>query len=240
MSTQFDFGIVNGSAVRWCHSFAKKMTERGAISARDFGSGAVRNATDSLADMVEGKVAELAFAQMVAANTGIRPEVNFNIYETPLVTDTGTDLPQVRVRNECLALRGSIDVKSTRSRSHWLLVDHFRFHSDVFVVVKAMMPDDIEKSEEHWPDLFRLGVRCKVVGFAYRHDFLDAQTGMPRYLFKAGERLFNPNTGDLIGPKLKSRLNYGMPINDLRQTPDEWFELFRWIRSSVFYGATLA
>lgn len=45
--------------------------------------------------MVEGKLAELAFAQMVKANTGVTSEANFNVYDDPLITDMGTDLPHV-------------------------------------------------------------------------------------------------------------------------------------------------
>jgi len=240
VSTQFDFVTVSGNAVRGCYQFAQKVLNREAVSARDFGSTATRDHTDSLADMVEGKLAELAFAQMVKANTGVTPEANFNIYDDPMITDMGTDLPQVHCNEKRHALRLSIDVKSTRAWSHWLLVDHYRFHSDVFVIAKVAFPDDIERNEDHWPTFFRLGVKCKVVGFAYRHDFLDGQTGMPRYPFKQGERLHNPNTGDEIGPPLKSRLNFGLPMRDLRQTPEEWFELFRWLKSSVFYGRSIA
>lgn len=236
---QFDYVTVRGHLIRSCYDFAKKIYSKSAVSARDFGSDTIRDATDSISDMVEGKVAELAFAQMVHANTALSPESNFNVYDDPGITDCGNDLPQVRINKESLALRSSIDVKSTRARSHWLLVDNFRFHSDVFVIVKVNLPDDIETNSSYWPDLFRLGVRCKVVGFAYRHDFLNKQTGAPKYPFRQGERLFNPVTEDLIGPPLKSRLNYGLPINALRNNPHEWFELFRWIKSSVFYGEAI-
>ncbi len=240
MSTQFDFVTVSGNGVRACHRFAERILEKEAVSPRDFGSSQVRDYTDSIADMVEGKVAELAFAQMIRANTGIMPEVNFNVYDDQLVTDMGTDLPLVKQNQKRLALRTSIDVKSTRAWSHWMLVDHYRFHSDVFVIAKVSFPEDIEINDAHWPALFRTGVKCKIVGFAYRHDFLDPQTSTPRFPFKRGEQLFNPNTGNLIGPKLKSRLNFGFPMKDLRQSPEEWFELFRWIKSSVFYGRAIA
>ncbi len=236
---QFDYVTVRGHLIRSCYDFAKKIYNKNAVSPRDFGSDSIRDATDSISDMVEGKIAELAFAQMVHANTALSPEANFNIYDDPGITDGGSDLPQVRTNNQSLALRLSIDVKSTRARSHWLLVDNFRFHSDVFVIVKVDLPDDIESNSNHWPELFRWGVRCKVIGFAYRHDFLTTQTGDPKYPFKKGERLFNPNTGDLIGPPLKSRLNYGLPIGSLRKDTYEWFELFRWIKSSVFYGEAI-
>ncbi len=245
------------SSIKRSVDFAHKIVGTNAQSKRDFQSKLERSEIDAIADTVKGKLAELGFAEFAKWSAGLIINPDFEIYSDTLQIDFGQDVDEVMIGGKNARCRSKIDVKATRSSSQWLLVEQGKFWSDAYVLVKVLVPSDAEKNLK-W--LGSKSITATIEGFAYHFDLIDQKTKSPWFKFKQGTQLFSTKVLDnlptktfwdahtlrdwlrkmnkeekirSIGPWLKAKWNYGLPIKWLRNSDDEWNSFFQWIEKST-------
>lgn len=243
--------------IKQARDFAEAMRRRMAQSPRDFGTTSNRGATDFIADTAEGKLAELVFAKFIREFAWFDIGLDFGIYDNPSWSDYGQDIDTLELCGETFMSRSRVDIKATRWRSQWLLVERHKFWADAYIMVRLDLPPNLES------DLTGLDKKVltgNVTGFAYYFDFVDAETKRPWFPFRQGESLFNPSILrridknpncspqrlaqwlsekrasrelKLLNVKLKARENYGLPIRWLRREPRDWNQFSQWLHSSI-------
>lgn len=247
--------------VRRALTFAWKICKGDNQVETDFGrSDLPRQLVDRVADTAEGKMAELAFARFIEQHGHFSIGLDFKIYLSKLAIDYGQDIDEVignGMRHPC---RSRVDVKATRAYSKWLLVEQHKFWADAYIIVKVDLPHDIESSVNGLKQLADSKVKAEIAGFAYHFDLIDPATKEPWFLFRKGDRLFDPkilatlkpedrtnaktlsqcllglkNNSSVryLGEALKAQENFGIPMSELRKSDSEWMSLFSWIRNSA-------
>ena len=247
--------------VRRALTFAWKICKDDNQVETDFGrSDLPRQLVDRVADTAEGKMAELAFARFVEQHGHFSIELDFDIYLSKLAIDYGQDVDEVIENGIHRPCRSRIDVKATRAYSKWLLVEQHKFWADAYIIAKVDLPHDIESSVNGLKQLADSRVKAEIAGFAYHFDLIDPATKEPWFLFRKGDRLFDPKILDTIKPEdrtnakslseclhglkknssvrylgeaLKAQENFGIPMSELRKSDDDWKSLFAWIRNSA-------
>lgn len=163
--------------------FANGVMERKAMDRRDFRSGSVRTSNDYKADIVLGKLAEVAFS--IAMDWYRRPiELDWGIYDGG---DGGNDI---------LGTDKRFDIKATRMYSRFLTAAD-KNKSDYYIFVKVDLP-------RNWENSGRLPhgqITCDLVGWTTKDSKLWSSV-------QPGGRLYDPNKEQFIGPKLKGYNDY--------------------------------
>jgi hypothetical protein len=227
--------------------FAEVATFGRSQSVRDFGSGIVRSQYDQIADIAEGKIAELGFMQFLKKNFNLETVIDFNHYESIKVTDLGNDMELYIDRGEKRISTFKVDVKATKPYSKWLLVEGHKFWANAYVLIKTELPRCCESD----PYASIKGkIKVEVVGFAYYTDFIDPITRKPWIEYSSGDELIDPAYLTFASPilvkdyvqthsvvrlqcTLKSPSNYGLPVSHLRKDKDEWKNLIYKVRTST-------
>jgi len=185
---------------------------------------------------IEGKFAEVAFAQILETYFSIDAQVDWRIYGDYEQTDDG-DLEYLLGDDGVeYSPAVGVDVKKTKPWNQWLAIRREIFDryepSDPLVLAKLSLNDDLDldqwRETECWDDvdadqLFRdrllayaednFPVGVDFVGAAYPEEFTDA--------FQAGDQLYDPDTGATLGDPLK-RDNMGIHVEDLISTRRRW------------------
>ena len=257
MNGDFRNVVVTQTEVQTCLEFAKQFTSNSSQkSDLDFGhSNKPRDSTDSFADAATGKIGELAF-QKVCAKLNFKISVDFQITAGRHNIDYGQDIPEIEVGGKSHTPLISIDIKTVKGFSHWLLLESHKHWASVLVLITTDLPSDAEK------DLtaFNKDVKCEFIGFAYLLDFYDS-SGVPWFSYKEGGKLLSPSFVDklykeavdkhgivtlrkqlttaykelpqtteiVIGPPLKCPLQVGLPRKFLRKSENELIELLKFI-----------
>lgn len=257
MNGDFRSVVVTQTEVQTCLEFAKNFTSNTSQkSDLDFGhSNKPRDSTDSLADVATGKIGELAF-QKVCVKLNYKVGVDFQITAGRHNIDYGQDIPEIEVGGRSLTPLISIDIKTVKGFSHWLLLESHKHWASVLVLITTDLPSDAEKNLT----AFNKDVKCEFVGFAYLLEFYDSR-GIPWFTYKEGMKLLSPSFVDKlykkaidnhgivtlrqqltmaykelgqttkinIGPPLKCPLQVGLPRNFLRKSESELIELLKFI-----------
>jgi hypothetical protein len=245
--------------VQVCLEFAKKFTSSStAKSDLDFGHNLLpRDLTDAIADSATGKIGELAFKK-ICASLGFNIGIDFKIKPGRHNTDFGQDINEIEVDGRQLTPLISIDIKTTKSNSQWLLLETHKHWASVLVLIVANLPNAAESNLDAFIDS---DIDCSFIGFAYLSDFYDAKS-MPWFKYTNGMRLLDPSIVDCmykyafeesgavtlktqltkfyskscvdkrkiqIGPALKCPEQVGLPRKFLRTTKDELVELMKLI-----------
>jgi hypothetical protein len=220
-----------------------------------------RSLVDQVADTTEGKLAELAFSKFAEKKYNLRIEVDFKIYLGMHHIDYGNDIPSIIISDETLECRSRVDIKATRLYSKWLLVERHKFWADAYIIVKVDLPQDIESNLDGLTKLASSSVEAEVCGFVYHFDLIDSKSNEPWFVFRKGEKLFDPVILKKISKKLltspvsiknalnelsqdglvryhncylKAKENFGVPIELTRKSKDEWNAFFCWIKGSSY------
>lgn len=236
--------------------FGRKILEKNAQSNKDFGSTKARQYNDNFADIIEGKIAEIGFAEFYKNQTGNKIVLDFNVYPDPLTIDYGQDIDKLIVNSKVHFLKSRIDIKATKMFSKWLLVESHKFWADAYILIKVDIPSDSEINLSSLLNFVKNNdVKVTIAGFAYYFDLVDNETKKPFIGFNQNQRLFRPDNLNKIpnwspntimeyisknpedfppmGPILKSPKNFGLPISKLRNSDLEWSTFFNWIHSSL-------
>lgn len=185
---------------------------------------------------IEGKLAEVAFMHLLEEYFELRSQVDWRIYGDYTTTDDGDLQHLLGPDNEQYDLGVDIDIKKTKPWNSWLAVrteifDHIPEDAPV-ILSKLRIDDDLQldewKATGSWDDVdeddeFRdrllefadntFPIHVEFVGSAYPAEFTDE--------FEKGERLYDPTTGDSLGPPLK-RPNAGIHVDNLDARACRW------------------
>ena len=185
---------------------------------------------------IEGKLAEVAFTDLLSSHFNVDACVDWRIYGEYDVTDEGDLHYLLDDEGEQYPPGVHFDIKKTKPWNSWLAVrkEIFDKIDDEAPVVlsKMRIADDIQldewESTNSWEevdqdDQFRsrvldfadamFPIDVEFVGSAYPHEFEDS--------FAKGDRLYDPVSGSRIGPELK-RPNEGIFVENLNSTPERW------------------
>lgn len=241
---------LNKSEISSSFDFAEKATYGRSQSKRDFGSQIIRTQKDQIADISEGKMAEIGFKHFLETNFRVDVEIDFNHYSELHEIDFGSDIEEIKCSDGNPRIcTYKIDVKTTRPYSQWLLVEGHKFWSNAYVLVKTDLPRNYERDPY---SIAKSDVKTEITGFAYHYDFIDPLTKKPWIGYSRGDCLLNPkdiplknppapvNVKELLqnstirtlGLPLKSPTNYGIPILWLRNERKEWEKLIECINYS--------
>jgi hypothetical protein len=185
---------------------------------------------------VEGKMAEVAFSQLLEDHFGIESAVDWRIYGDYEVTDDGDLQYLVGDDGEQYPLATDMDIKKTKPWNQWLAVReeiYDRLADDApILLTKLRIESDIDVSP--WDDTDDWGevdedeeFRGRLLTFAETEFPLEVEfdgvvwkDGFTDY-FEAGDRLYDYTSGSEIGPELK-RNNWGINVEDLDRSPSTW------------------
>ncbi len=200
---------------------------------------------------IEGKIAEVAFAQLLSEHFGVDGAVDWRIYGSYDVTDEG-DLHYLLDDDGNKYPPGvHFDIKKTKPWNSWLAVrkeifDHIDANAPVILskmrIKKDIQLDEwedtndwdvVDKDEEFRNRLLSFAkdmfpVEVEFVGTAYPHEFEES--------FAKGDRLYNPMNGNDIGPRLK-RPNEGIFVENLDCTVERWNRVVAEICGEMPYGS---
>ncbi len=228
--------------------FAEEATFGNSQSKRDFGSSDMRNKLDQIADISEGKIAEIGFSRFLKENFNISTEVDLKHYADVKGTDFGNDIESLfNCIGEARTCTFKVDVKTTKPYSKWLLVESHKFWANAYVLIKTALPRGTE--QDPYANI-KGSVKVEVVGFAYYTDFIDSETKKPWIEYSRGDCLVYPEDLEIDAPvkikdlyrdssirrmgfPLKSNSNYGLPAYLLRNSKDEWGSLISKVIASI-------
>lgn len=191
-----------------CYSFAEEVVKLHSQKEGDFGTKEKRNAPTMMADLILGKMAEIIFKKEYESKIpNSRVELDFNHYLDPNHLDDGD--VKIYIDNQLFPIR--IDIKSSTSKSRWLLVESYKlfdnnkkFLSDryVFVRFNDTVPGNPQLRKDPYKILNEYDKHIpsgKIVGWAIGEDFISSADKKGFFEFKKDQRLLNV---DLI-PKVK-------------------------------------
>lgn len=228
-----------------------------------------RSAEDFVIDVVEGKLSEFVFNAFFNLLTDYNFEVDTRIYEGTTVTDGGNDVQIIYdTENNRWLSNLKVDIKSSKMRAQWLLVEETKALADVYVKIKMQFEDERfipkgiienqklasdssnkykEKLIDELLDRFSGNYYGEIAGFAYITDIIDPITKYPWFKFEHGRNLIKVSEVNEIithDPKLnetlmknyndvlrkypvdlKAKSNFGIPIDFLRNSLEEWLSL---------------
>lgn len=164
-----------------CASFAVSVEQ----SQRQFGSQDQRQRSQMILDTFEGKLAEVAFAQL-ARGYGYNLALDFDLYVKGQ-TDNGSDVTTITYRGETRLVSAKVDVKGIGARSSWLLVESHKFGADLYVLIRHRLSRE-RLQQMVLVDRIVEDIPVEVVGFAHRTMF-TAPDGSPYVELMRGERL---------------------------------------------------
>ena len=241
---------ISDSDVKKCYEFATEAARTRSQSWNDFGrTDKKRGIIDQVADIIEGKLAEIGFARFCERHTEMTCELDFEHYSSREVVDFGNDVQFLSINGKKYVNPMKIDVKSTRRYSKWLLIEQFKFWSSVYVLIKVNLDRDFEKFPSKVLDS---NVKCFICGFCYYYDFFDLKNHVPYVVYRKGDRLFDYDMdGEFcrdtlsfsdfvqtmlsderrLGMEMKAHVNYAMPVKFLRNQVEEWTKLFGALKS---------
>ncbi len=197
---------------------------------------------------VSGKLAEVAFSQLLETYFDCNSAVDWRIYDGYTNTDDG-DLQHLintttherpsggtRTTHEQYDLGVELEVKKTKPWNSWLAIRdeiYTRMADDApIVLTKLHIDTDIQldkwKDARDWDAVDTDGVfKERVVEFAAREFPLDVSFVGAVYkdeftdYFNQGDYLYDPETGNTLGDGLK-RDNYGIHVDDIPNNPARW------------------
>lgn len=185
---------------------------------------------------IEGKLAEVAFSDVLERWFDVESKVDWRIYGDYETTDNGDLRCVLDDEGRSHQIGVDVDVKKTKPWNSWLAVrkETFKRLSENAPVVlsKLRIEDDIQL--DPWEDVgdwdtvdsdseFRkrlldfademFPLKVEFVGTAYPSEFTES--------FEKGDRLYDPVTGEDIGPRLK-RPNRGIFVENLDASAKRW------------------
>lgn len=185
---------------------------------------------------IEGKLAEFAFTQLLEEYFDVSGAVDWRIYGDYTTTDDG-DLQYLLDDDDVeYELGVDFDLKKTKPWNSWLAVREEIYEkiddNAPVILSKLRIENDIQLDDwqysEKWEDVDTDGVfRDRLLSFADEEFPIDVEFVGTVYkdeftdYFKKGERLYQPQTGDKIGPELK-RPNHGIHVDRLKNSPQRW------------------
>lgn len=188
---------VTAEEIESCFTFAEELYEKNAASQKQFGRiDIIREKYDFIADHVLGKAAEFALCTFLSRHFGIQFEVDLNVWDDPLVHDEGNDLSVLYLDGKTHHLPIKVDIKGTRVRSKWLVVEKHKitsFKTHAYVIVRLLdLPNG--KTFENNPYAYRgKPWDARVEGFALISDLMETSSETGWFEFKKGDRLFSPH-----------------------------------------------
>lgn len=185
---------------------------------------------------IEGKLTEVAFTQLLEDQFNVGAAVDYRIYGDYTTTDNGDLQYLVDDAGEHYEPGVEFDLKKTKPWNSWLAVReeiYDKIDDDAPVILTKMRIEpelqvDPWETADGWDsvnenDEFRdrlldysgkaFPVEVDFVGTAYPYEFTDH--------FDQGSKLYNPDTGNDIGPPLK-RPNEGIAVGDLDSRAERW------------------
>jgi len=204
----------------------------------DFGSTLHRDKIDVIADNINGKLGEIAFAKL-CAERGILIDLDFEVRQGRENSDGGNDIPSYEIDGTKYQNTCKTDIKTSRSYAKWLLVDKSKFGADNYILMTTSLPKDFEQN----PVCPSAGIKITFEGFASDSDFFKADKA--KWQYNKNDRLYDPETlpkgvesrDDLeellsystrksleIGGFLKSPCQYGLPKKNLNPDLDKCIE----------------
>lgn len=150
-----------------CIDFAEQAWNKKSQSSRNFG-GIERTINQFMADQIEGKLSEVLFRNFLKEK-GIDVTLDFEHYLDMMTTDDGDFNFQ--------GLTSKVDIKGSSSRAQWLLVEDYKFNSDVFVMVcfNDRFPNNKQLRENPYILLNDFEYEGEVKGWAKQEDFFDSE-----------------------------------------------------------------
>lgn len=150
----------------------------------DFGNKDLpRDEVDRVADAALGKLGELAFSKL-CAQKGYKINMDFGLHTGRHNTDLGQDIQSIVVDGVPRVPLLLVDIKTTKSHSHWLLLEKHKYWASVIVMMTANVPKDVEKNLS----VFNNEISCDYKGFAFFSDFFDIE-GRPWFEFSQQNKL---------------------------------------------------
>lgn len=180
MSDAIKFAVPAEMVIK-CATFAVSVEQ----SQRQFGSQDQRQRSQMILDTFEGKLAEVALAQL-ASGYGYRVALDFDLYSLGR-GDGGSDVSVLTRAGESRLVSAKVDVKGIGPRSSWLLVESHKFGADVYVLVRHCLSRE-RLQQMVLIDRIVEDIPVEVVGFAHRTMF-TAPDGLPYVELVRGERL---------------------------------------------------
>ena len=185
---------------------------------------------------IEGKLAEVAFTELLDHYFDVQSEVDWRIYGDYETTDNGDLQHLLNDDGEEVPLGVDFDIKKTKPWNSWLAIRDEIFtkidEDAPIILTKMRIEDEIQldpwENADNWKavdqdDEFRrrlldfadsiAPIKVEFVGTAYKNEFEEH--------FEQGERLYDPRTGEKIGPELK-RSNTGMFVDNLNNKAGRW------------------
>ncbi|MED4582505.1 ATP-dependent helicase [Brevibacillus choshinensis] len=247
---------VTAEEIDACFKFAEDLYEKKAASQKQFGRGdIIRGKNDFIADHVLGKAAEYALSRFLNNHFGFQFKVDMNVWNNPLVHDEGHDLSVFTMDGQTYHLPIKVDVKGTRERSKWLVVEKHKitvFQTQVYIIVRILNIPTGKRFEENPYNYKGRDWDTKIEGYAMFSDLMEPSSETGWFEFNEGDRLYNPDVliplrnvinklstvqfhkelksllfamseqSKYIGPPLDCKVNFGLPLNWLRNDMQEW------------------
>lgn len=184
---------------------------------------------------IEGKLAEVAFSQFLSDKFNCDSRVDWRIYGDYTTTDDG-DLQELIGPDDTYALGVDMDIKKTKPWNSWLAIrteifEKISAHAPI-VLTKLRIESEIQvdswRNADGWDEVDTDGeFRDKLLEFADAEFPLDVELVGAVYkpeftdFFEQGERLYDPHTGDTLGPPLK-RPNHGIHVDEIPNNVERW------------------
>ena len=229
-----------------CVTFADRVAQ----DARQFGSGEIRTSVQQSADMIVGKLGEVALQNFLERDFETYIALDFAYYEAG---DDGLDIALVYAAGQWYRPDFRFDCKGNTGAARWLLIEKRRIaEADAYAMVRLKGCPSIPKLRngatfESWDRV------AEICGFAYAYDFFEVGTRRPFFEYRAGQRLLadscipdeRPETKEgleravrssnpkHIGPRLDAASNIGLPVKWLRRSKVDWLVLLDRIRGSL-------
>jgi hypothetical protein len=238
-----------------CYNYAVDIRDKHGFSVKDFKT-VDRTPQQIINNTVEGKLSELVFSMFCDQFDTIKPVPDFRVFGNPLQSDFGQDMPKfTNGSNDYQYMnRIKIDIKATRSFSHWLLVESGSFKSNVYVLVK--LGYDNETKDPEYFKKENANISGEVAGFVHSYDIIEMEKRQAWFVFNQNDMYYDtkvleklkvngtPMTPDYLREWLKEEqkdphfpwnrnsrqkagCNFAFPDVWLRKTEQEWGFLFR-------------
>ncbi|MFD0695739.1 hypothetical protein ACFQZT_16765 [Paenibacillus sp. GCM10027628] len=177
------------------------------MTMRDFQQeGRKRTPQDYIVDTIEGKLSEYIFNRFFQFCTGYCFSVDTNIYKSTTETDGGNDLQILYSKDSKYLSNLKVDLKATKSKHMWLLVEETKAMADVYVLMRMQFVNEdalnnvyIDMEQVHIKS-YKNNIKDEILqvlkgkysgevsGFAYMSDIIDPVNKKPWVKFKRAKK----------------------------------------------------
>jgi len=204
-----------------CLEFAIRSYYEGSQTKSDFLSGERREIGKYSHNIIIGKLAEMAFAKFLDQQFKIEVELEFKLVDDPTIAFS-EDIVKIKTKHSIRNPKINIEIKSSNKTSVHLLVPRSSFEDEdrkndayVFVRVHLYMNHLVRYFRDYLSNELRdiiyifEPIRCEIVGFALRDDFIN----------------FGKIIKEMDGRQLRSGENYHLLSGQLRYSKSDWESL---------------